>query len=149
MRHRFGTILDLARSSESPDGKILNALDLPLPLSEDGPLDTITSDLFAYITNQTADHNFPCSSTCWVLAATKGALTGFHIDTDGMVTYIQCVSNEGCKWWIVATPRSDAGESEAFLDFQSLFDVYNLVDVSEMLSKVKLEAIYLTKGTRL
>jgi hypothetical protein len=141
--------LDLVTASQSAHGKILNALDLPLPISEHGPANTIASDLFAYITNGTVDQDFPRSSTRWALAATRGAVTGFHIDTDGMATYIQCVSRDGGKWWIVASPLGSAdSDQDEYLDFAALLDVYN-DDVSKILSKVRVEAILLQEGTRL
>src|ERR1700679_2143215 len=105
-RHQKGTLMDMLRCHEEKS-KILNALDFPM-LSAPHPPTSIASDLAAF--NATVDlpmcgRNilFPVTSTRWGLAATAGAHHLWHIDCNGLCTYID--TQTGLKWWIVAQPK--------------------------------------------
>lgn len=50
--------------------------------------------------------SFPTGQFRWGLAATSGAFHGFHVDSNGLGTYVRAVS--GIKWWIIATPKKDS-----------------------------------------
>ena len=85
-------IQHLFDSHQSPDGKILNALDSPFSLSSH-PSPSMASDLAACqktVGKPRCEQEYPILSTRWGLAATKGAYTQVHIDCDGFSTYMQC-----------------------------------------------------------
>ncbi|KAF8225592.1 hypothetical protein L208DRAFT_1181351, partial [Tricholoma matsutake] len=42
----------------------------------------------------------------WGLAATSGAHHKFHLDADGFGTHIKVISEGGCKWWVITTPKN-------------------------------------------
>jgi hypothetical protein len=61
----------------------------------------------------------PITDIRWGLAATAGAISYWHLDTNGFATYIDV--QVGKKWWVVAHPKED-GPSFASRDFYSNFD---------------------------
>jgi hypothetical protein len=147
-----GTITDLVKAHTHPNGKTLNALDLPLPLASPPPSSRLASDIYISLTNtSTLPHArpYPRSATRWGLAGTNHAFTSFHIDAEGLGTYIQCVSKNGAKWWVLAAAEDDPDNNNV-LDFARLFDFYN-ADKAQVghLKSMKVEAILLEEGTRL
>jgi hypothetical protein len=54
-------------------------------------------------------HPFPFASTSWAIAATFNAHHRFHIDADGFGTRIQVQNGDGCKWWVIVTPKHKHG----------------------------------------
>lgn len=144
-RHVIGVTGDLLKSHRSPNGKILNALDFPMPTRGIRPPETIATDILAF--NETLDDpyckrtaGFPVSDMYWGLAATNHSFHFFHIDTDGLATAVR--PQNGAKYWIVAQPK--AGRSFAatdiYVDGKYAIDEMNM-DLWEV------EAILLTAGT--
>ena len=126
--------------------KILNALDFPM-LSAPHPPTSIASDLAAF--NATVDlpmcgRNilFPVASTRWGLAATAGAHHLWHIDCNGLCTYID--TQTGQKWWIVAWPK----QGSAHFSHTTLYTEDFHIDGAN-LDKWDLEAVLLLPGSRL
>jgi hypothetical protein len=146
LRSMEGTTEDLVRAHTSPNGKILNALDFPLPFAQHPPA-SIGSNYVAWkCTNAMPGilNEFPASSSKWGLAATAGAYHGFHIDCDGFATYIDCIS--GSKWWVIARPV----EKTNFIKFTKIIDLLEYVRTEgEEGGNYILEAVLLTPGTRL
>jgi hypothetical protein len=144
-RHQKGTLVDMLRSHRGQT-KILNALDFPM-LSAPHPPMGFASDLAAF--NATVDLPmcgrtvlFPVMSTRWGLAATSGAHHLWHIDCNGLCTYID--TQTGSKWWIVARPK------DGFDHFShtTLFTEDFQIDAAN-LNKWDLEAVLLLPGSRL
>jgi hypothetical protein len=83
------------------------------------------------------------------LAATKHAITSFHIDADGLGTYVESISKGGAKWWVLAASGDDP-ENNNFVDFQRLFEFYQVDQTqANSLKSMKVEAILLEEGARL
>lgn len=144
-RHVIGLTGDLLKSHRSPNGKILNALDFPLPNRGIRPPETIATDTLAY--HETLDDPYcgrstlpPLSDLSWGLAATSHCFHYWHIDTDGFSTSI--VSQTGDKYWVVARPK--AGRSFASTDIYTNGN-YAIDEVNAELWDI--EAILLTPGT--
>lgn len=101
-----GTTEDLLSSARSERGKSLNGLDFPL-ISGSPPDAACSSDLKAWEMTMGGPfcHKdpFPLTATRWGLAATSGSHHGWHIDCQGLATYID--PKTGGKLWIVARPR--------------------------------------------
>lgn len=76
--------------------KILNALDIPntsgIHSCGTNPLGTSTN---SWLATQTT----PPPSLQWFLAATEGAFSDWHVDSDGLATRIKVVT--GSKLWIL------------------------------------------------
>jgi hypothetical protein len=126
--------------------KILNVLDFPM-LSAGHPPTSIASDLVAF--NATVDLPmcsrtilFPVTSTRWGLAATAGAHHLWHIDCDGLCTYID--TQTGQKLWIVAEPKRG---SDHFSNADLYTDDFH-IDAAN-LDKWDLAAVLLLPGSRL
>jgi hypothetical protein len=85
---------------------------------------------------------FPFPHTRWGLAGLRGAFTFWHLDSDGFNTFIDVKNEEGEKWWIVAdADRVCSSRLRLLLD--------KSFDLETGPSDLPLEAILLTKGTRL
>ena len=78
----------------------------------------------------------------WGLAATAGAISWSHVDSNGFGTYIDVKA--GSKWWIVARRK---GGQHSF-DVESFFNGDHEEDQVNM-DRWDLEAVILTPGTRL
>jgi hypothetical protein len=143
MRLRAGTTRDLANAHRSRNGKILNALDFPLPYAPLPPA-SIASTTIAWQHTLEGDEEFPASACKWGLAATSGAHHGFHIDCDGLGTYIEPLT--GNKWWVIARPPN----GDDFSVFACLEDLFTFIasDGAENPGYI-LEAVLLTPGVRL
>jgi len=143
--------MDLINSHLEPQGKILNALDFPYP-SGPKPPRSIASDLAAWaITPRVQDHPNPQhpSQFCWAIAGTAGAFSTFHVDSDGLATFIDCVSQGGSKYWILVGPEA-GGDFSVFADAEIMYAFHfgDGLDTS-MFGNTRVEAVLLTPGTRL
>jgi hypothetical protein len=93
----------------------------------------------------------PLADIRWGLAATKGAIHWWHIDSDGFATFIDVIT--GYKWWIVARERDSyvaSGQKDAtprFGNVNLFLDSYQLEEPNDDLWNI--EAILLEPGTRL
>ncbi|PPR08113.1 hypothetical protein CVT24_010574, partial [Panaeolus cyanescens] len=101
----------LENASLGSNRKVLNALDLPISGTLATP-SVLSSDFFAWEAmkgiNQHLDFlSYPTSDMSWYLAALEGAVTFFHIDSDGLATGINV--EYGKKLWAIMTPRSSIG----------------------------------------
>src|ERR1700733_10679624 len=144
-RHLTGTLADMLKCHRKKT-KILNALDFPM-VSAPHPPTSFASDLATF--TATVDlpfcgHSvsFPMASTRWGLAATAGAHHLWHIDCNGLCTYIDMQT--GLKWWIVEKPTQ---EPIPFSDHTLFTKEYNISAAN--LEKLDLEAILLCPGSRL
>ena len=145
-RTRQGTTADLVQAHGSQYGKILNALDFPLPYATNPPT-SIASNIKAWqrtVAKLGCDQDYPAAACRWGLAATSGAYHGFHIDCDGFGTYIEPLT--GNKWWIIAKPP----QGEDFSIFACTDDLFRFVSTDGLADQgYILEAVLLTPGTRL
>ena len=139
-------LLGCARQNDGEGGKILNALQFPMP--EEGlghhrcSTDSVAWRATKGRSGSSEYESPPLADIRWGLAATKGAVHWWHIDSDGFATYIDVVA--GYKWWIVAKEK-DTGLS---LGHTSIFSAdYQLEEPNNGLWDV--EAILLEPGTRL
>ena len=103
-----GSLLQLMESHKGK-GNILNALDLSMPLGNEPPYG-ISADREAFrctLDGQLCRKKvlYPSSDMSWGLAATSGAISYFHIDADGFMTWV--VVKAGSKYWIMARPKDD------------------------------------------
>lgn len=145
----MGTLRDLLTHVNSPTGNALNALDFPMGHVSMAPT-SFASDTHALL--RTANHptwdqakQFPAGHFRWGLAATAGAFHAFHIDSNGLATYIS--PQTGSKWWVVARPIRN-------LDHSSFEDMGLLLDEAFSVNGngkgiFALEAILLEPGTTL
>lgn len=143
-RHVIGMTGDLLKSHRSRNGKILNALDFPMPTRGVRPPETIATDILAF--NKTLDDPyckrttaFPVSDMYWALAATDHSFHFFHIDTDGLGTLI--APKTGKKHWILARPKAGRSfaQTDIYVDGKYAIDEMNM-DIWDV------EAILLTPG---
>ncbi|KIJ91392.1 hypothetical protein K443DRAFT_126253 [Laccaria amethystina LaAM-08-1] len=114
LRLHQGTLKQLfAKGSAGPNdnGRILNALDFPLPTSDLSP-DALCTDLHAWIATECLPfcnaHAAPLPSRDlrWGLVATYGALHYGHIDSDGFGTFVNVLV--GAKYWFVTCPKQES-----------------------------------------
>jgi len=154
-----GTLQQLLDCSqmEGGKGKILNALQFPMPEQGLGENPFATDSVAWCGTKGWPDCGEavlpPTSDIRWGLAATTGAVHWWHIDSDGFGTYIDVKA--GMKWWIVAKPKAHIslrGSSQHdFSEFGSI-DLFTRPDYKmedPNTSMWDLEAVVLTPGTRL
>jgi hypothetical protein len=149
-RRLQGQTGDLLNSFNSPDGKILNALDFPRYHGGHPPI-SIASDLVAFraMGRRGDRHDYPTPDMRWGIAATEGAFSSFHIDSDGLGTYISCVNRNGSKWWVIISPRDKSDVAHfASVGKAWAFHGGDGVDTTA-LGDVQVEAVLLTPGTRL
>lgn len=128
-RNVVTTLKDFYRCSLSKDGKILNALDFH-PAFVPAPPAALASDMEAHLRTQEMPFcvdPFPTHSFRWGLAATKDAHHFWHIDSDGLSTYV--ILKCGLKVWFSARPKTAMKENanyDAFADgsgYVAQFDV--------------------------
>jgi hypothetical protein len=145
------TTRDLLQSANSPNGRIFNALDFPLPLSGHPPM-SISSDLAAWkgtAALEGCEGEFPLSGIRWGLAACEGAFSGYHVDTGGLATYIDCKNIGGSKFWIVSG-ASQPSSSTFLSDIEKVFSFHSRSnDKYEVTREMETEGVLLTPGTRL
>lgn len=144
-RHTIGVTDDLLRSHRSSNGKILNALDLPMLIRGTRPPKTLATDVLAFISTVDDPYckrsvGFPSSDMYWGLAATSNSFHYFHIDTDGVSTHL--APQTGSKYWVMARPKPGRSfaETDIYVDSNYAIDETN-VDLWDI------EAILLTPGT--
>jgi len=126
----------LLKAAATDAGKILNALEFPMNMASVSPTPKFSTDLLAWASTATETPP-PIGDIRWGLAATAGARTWFHIDSNGLNTFIDVKC--GFKVWICI--RDELGEfvkMDAFKNFE-LDDAH----------RYKIEVILLTPGTRL
>jgi hypothetical protein len=142
-----GTLGMMVECSKKPDGKILNALDIPQPF-ESRERTQFASDMHALIATLVGMGWKPGMSLHnedfrWAIASLKGAFHGFHLDSDGLGTFIQALF--GSKWWILASPKpgsiADFAKINTFLAGN-----FNLEEAPD---EWQLEAIVLAPGSKL
>jgi hypothetical protein len=92
---------------------------------------------------------YPASDMRWGLAATQGAFSSFHIDSDGLGTYISCTNQNGSKWWVIVGPK-DKSNPSAFSSVKECQAFYSGEGAdTTALGDVQVEAVLLRPGTRL
>lgn len=115
------------------------------------PREKIATDIVAFraMATQGARQPYPVLDMRWGLAATAGAFTTFHIDSDGLATYISCVNQGGSKWWVIVSPKS-TDYTSAFANVRKSFEFQNeeMCHISA-LGDVQVEAVLLMPGTQL
>jgi hypothetical protein len=114
-RRLQGQTADLLDSFNSPDGKILNALDFSrVRHGAINPPNSIASESAAFrqMIRRVDTLNYPARDMRWGVAATEGAFSSFHIDSDGLGTYISCINRNSSKWWVVISPKYKSNISE-------------------------------------
>lgn len=82
----------------------------------------------------------------WSLIGGKGAISPFHVDSDGFGTVV--VVLEGSKYWIVATRF---GDDENICSVDSLGPAWNpyVVNEGDKVNRFRFEAVHLQKGDML
>jgi hypothetical protein len=145
-----GTTADLLASFKSPTEKILNALDFPINHGGNPPR-SLASDLVAFqaMGCQGEEEEYPASDMRWGIAATQGAFSSFHVDSDGLNTYISCTNANSTKWWVVVGHK-DKSNTSAFSSVKEsqAFHSGEGADTTA-LGDVQVEAVLLRPGTRL
>lgn len=134
-----------AHSQNPRASHILNVLDLP---GVDGP--TADSKLASESTawwkvtgtpgNEMGYEHFPVEDTRWSLVGLKRALHRWHVDAEGLATWVQPMC--GMKWWLLA--RRKDGSPFSRNQFWVEMDPDKL-NCSEWI----VEAVVLRAGTRL
>jgi hypothetical protein len=110
----------------------------PIACSTDIAAWNATSPCKEYIPQQ----SLPVEHMRWGLAGLKGSYTFWHLDSDGLATYVDVKNEEGEKVWVVAKADREFSGKLRFL----MSDGF---DLDKAPSELQLEAILLTKGTRL
>jgi len=126
----------LLKASATDTSKILNALEFPMNMASMSPTPKFSTDLVAWASTTTGTPP-PIGDIRWGLAATAGARTWFHIDSNGFNTFVDVKC--GFKVWICI--RDEPGQFVAI----DAFEDFELDDGS----RYQIEAILLTPGTRL
>ena len=153
LRIRQGTLKQLfTKGSAGPNdnGRILNALDFPLPTSDLSP-DALSTDLHAWIATERLPfcnaHAAPLPSRDlrWGLVATYGALHYGHIDSDGFGTFLNVLV--GAKYWFVARPKNNNNFRQT--GYTYLYSLNNWCMEQPNLEMWCIEAILLTPGMQL
>lgn len=111
------------------------------------PPTSISSDLIAFAATLDLPFcgravGFPVFSCQWGITATQDAHHLWHIDCDGLATYID--TQAGAKWWVLARPKE---EHYAFSGVNTFSVDYRLNRANQ--EKWSLEAILLLPGSRL
>lgn len=146
-RHVYGSLNDLIDNHRAGDkGKIINALDFPMP-GKEMLSSSIATDVVAFLDTVGSAYcpretSYPHSSMKWGLAATSWAHHLWHMDCNGLGTYIDV--HAGWKWWIVATPRAPLVH---IADVDIFMNSYLLTSPNS--HKFELEAVLLPPGSRL
>lgn len=146
VRHTSGTLMDMYRSTQSSTGKILNSLDFPMQCAEHPPT-SFASDVKAWtatLKNSNRSEQYPTASTRFGIVATRGASHKWHIDTDGLGTYIDPIT--GMKIWFVGRPK--AGGDFRIFAARDLFQTGYAME-SPNLNLWDVEVVLLTPRARL
>jgi hypothetical protein len=136
--------------SSREDGKILNGLNFPMPEVGMGwwPFSTDSAAWKATKGSLGCSHEEapPLKSFRWGLAATTGALSWLHIDSNGLGTYID--PKAGKKWWIVLKRKGTGRDFGSCSDAEAFFSGKYEVDTADE-EGWDFEAVVLVPGTRL
>lgn len=148
-RLRQGRVSSFLESAKH-DGKILNGLNFPMPEEGMGRL-AFSTDSTAWKATKGAlgcsyEEAPPMGDIRWGLAATAGALSWIHIDSNGLGTYVDVKA--GKKWWIVLKRKGEGRDFKSCSDGEGFFGGDYNVDEPN-LNDWEFEAIVLTPGTRL
>jgi hypothetical protein len=126
----------LLEAALTSDGKIINALEFPMGTASVSPTPKFSTDLVAW---DIVSRGFPppIGDIRWGLAATPGARSWFHIDSNGFNTFIDIKC--GFKAWMCINDK--------YGNFVSIdaFKHFELDDAGDN----RIEVILLTPGTRL
>lgn len=148
--HVQGTLEDLAREAKLEDGKILNALDLPMAGRGHVPAHQIATDRVAFHSTidraagyPRATDNFPNESE-WGLGATGGTVHPRHVDAEGTGTEVDIKNKEGKKVWIIFTPKPGARSAADADYYKGEYDPWKAV-----LEGTIAEAVVMKYGNRL
>jgi len=148
-RLRMGTVQSLLSSSAEENGKILNALNFPMPEKGMGDFpfstDTVAWKRTKGNMNCPPDQGPPLEDLRWGLAANAGALSWWHIDSNGFATYVD--TRAGDKVFVFARRKGGGRnfESRSEIDF-----FLNGMEVDEPnVDRCDLEAVTLPPRTRL
>jgi hypothetical protein len=85
---------------------------------------------------------YPVVETVWGLAATTGAVSFFHLDTNGFATWIDVCA--GAKYWILARPKKHHDFAK-----MTLFTKHSYDQEGPNEDYWDLEAVLLLPGTHL
>lgn len=109
---------DLLEAARQQDGKILNALDFPMVLASLNPSPIFSTDLLACrVAGYNGGIGIPTGDIRWGVAATAGARTWFHLDSNGLGLAFK--TKCGKKIFIVIhDERGDFHYADAFKDFE-------------------------------
>ncbi|KAF9058030.1 hypothetical protein BJ165DRAFT_1521354 [Panaeolus papilionaceus] len=134
-------VLDNATLGEN--GQVLNALDLPRPQGISAP-PVLSSDYVSWEAMTEAFggiYNFmvyPIGDVSWYLTGLRGALTFFHLDSDGFCTGVNV--EYGKKLWGVMIPKSPLGH---YNTFSLTKDTFSLDEISEESNDFDIELVVL------
>jgi len=111
-----GTIRQLLDASRDPHGKVLNALSIPFFTTRHEDLDFAADQAAWKSTMGTAGCDTlelpPTTHIRWGLAGLKGAISFWHLDSDGLGTFIDVRAGE--KLWFRAVEEVDNFSSVGF-----------------------------------
>ena len=130
----------------------MNALHFPMPEVGFGSL-KFSTDSMAWLATKGArgcmqEEEPPMVNIQWGLVAIKGALSFFHLDSNGFNTYIE--SRTEFKWCILGGGPGENFSFESIGDMQTYFNgTYDKEKPNTSSGKMKLEVILLAPGTRL
>jgi hypothetical protein len=88
----------------------------------------------------------PLADFRWGLAATTGALSWLHMDSNGFGTYVD--TKAGRKWWIILRRKGHGHNFESYSEVKAFFSGKYQVDEPNF-DEWDLEAVILSPGTRL
>lgn len=136
--------------SSEEDGKILNGLNFPMPEEGMGrwPFSTDSAAWKAAKGGLGCSYEEapPMGDFRWGLAATAGALSRIHLDSNGLGTYVD--PKAGKKWWIVLKRRGECPIFGSCSDADGFFNGNYEVDQPNI-EDWDFEAVILAPGTRL
>lgn len=148
-RIRNGTLAQVLESSRAGDGgKVLNALDFPMPLGEFSAGDIATDALAWKLALKNAEGDmvvYPFADLKWGLCGTSGSSSTGHQDPDGHPTGLDVMT--GAKWWIIFRPKGSKDFKEFAYVSQYLSGHFDIDKATCELWDI--EAVLLTPGTRL
>jgi hypothetical protein len=87
----------------------------------------------------------PIGDIRWGLASTAGAISWFHIDSNGYATYLD--ARGGKKYVIIGRRKLDQGSLESFSEVDIFLNNFEMDEPNE--GRWDLEAVVLPPGTRL
>ncbi|KAK2459345.1 hypothetical protein APHAL10511_008638 [Amanita phalloides] len=145
-RVKTGTLRSMFLHAKHPQGRILNGLEFPYPSGCKEPDLQLSSDTVAWVHTMQRplckrESEKPMNDIRWGLAATAGAITNWHIDSNGFGTYVDVQT--GKKWWVIAREKK---RGLAFAN-RRMYAHFDPQDVNLNLWEV--HAVMLSPGDRL